>query len=210
VEVTVAVVTVGSDYWRDLGDGIALPSALQAGADRVLRIHRPGLTLAAARNAAVQQAETEWIVFLDADDELEPGYLEALDAPDVLSDLRAPAVRWLPAPWETPYPEVLPPPVVLDDRDIRTLNPCVIGTAIRRELVAELGGFLEWPAWEDWCLFRRAVLAGATLEHVPRAVYRAHVREHHRNELDPVAARRLHRRIRSYHAEWLRSRKAPR
>lgn len=87
------------------------------------------------------------------------------------------------------------------------MNPCVIGTLIRRELFAEAGGFWSERAWEDWSLFRRAWLLGATIDHVPAAVYRVTVNPAGRNStIDRPHS--LHREILRSHATWLRTRKA--
>lgn len=195
MDATVVIGTHGSDRWLQLAERVAVPSAERLGVP-VVHHHDAAGTVASARNAGAGRARSEWLIFLDADDELEPGYLEALDAPDVLSDLRAPAIRYVEPDWW-----LLPAPLVLSDRDIDTVNPCCIGTAIRSAMFADIGGFWEWPAWEDWCLFRRAWLRGATIEHVPGAVYRANVNDLGRNST-VENPHRLHRQIRRRHAEW--------
>jgi hypothetical protein len=57
----------------------------------------------------------------------------------------------------------------------------VIGTCARAELLRSVGGFMDWPVYEDWCLWWRCVRAGATVEAIPDAVYRAYVRPDSRN-----------------------------
>ena len=57
----------------------------------------------------------------------------------------------------------------------------VIGTMISRAMFNEVGGFKDWPIYEDWCLWQRAVLAGAVPVKVPDAVYVAHVTADSRN-----------------------------
>lgn len=158
-----------------------------------------GETLADARNAGAQQAVSRWLCFVDADDELEPGYLEALTGRQ-WGDLRAPAVRYV-----TPGAPV-PPPIVLADRNIMRMNPCVIGTLIPAGLFADAGGFWHEPAWEDWSLFRRCAMLGASIVHEPSAVYRAHVNSAGRNSTvkDPQL---LHRWIAASHSEWYHAKK---
>lgn len=192
MEVSVIVGTFGPEHWVDLANARAIPSATAEGVEV---IHRHGATIAEARNAGAAAASSEWLVFLDADDELEPGYIAAMAAAD--GDLRAPAVRYVTA---TEHPD----PIILDGRNIDRLNPCVIGTALRRDMFDFVGGFWNERAWEDWSLFRRCWLAGAKLVHVPTAVYRAHVNPTGRNNTvsDPVG---LSRHIRRRHAEWRRS-----
>lgn len=191
---TIIIATYGDDSWRELANERAFPSALRQDVP-VMRFH--GSDLPRARNEAAARAHTEWLCFLDADDELEDGYIAALMAAD--GDLRAPAVAWTTGSSSTQ-------PVTLHERDIiNGLNPCVIGTLIRRDLFADVGGFWEWPAYEDWCLFRRAALSGARIEHVPGAVYRAQIRPGSRNQ-SVKNPRQLMREIKDTHASWLEQR----
>lgn len=206
MEVTVVLATHGDDRWRTLAAGDAFRSALEAGASSVVMHHEatPGATVARARNEASSRVQTEWLCFLDADDQLEPGYFDAMSAVDRPGrTLRAPAVRFVPA--GAPLDEC--PAATLADRDIARLNPCVIGTVVRTAEFREVGGFWEWPAWEDWCLFRRLWYAGAAVVHVPDAVYRVNVNPLGRNAVPPDVAPRLHRQIRTAHARWNRSRR---
>lgn len=195
------VATFGDGHWRDLAQRRAVPSARAAIERRgevseILYAHEDDMTLAEVRNEAASVARGEWLCFLDADDELEPGYFDALLAPERWGDLRAPAVRFLDGTG-------IPDPVVLDDRDIRRLNPCVVGTLIRRDMFHEAGGFWGERAWEDWSLFRRAWFLGARIEHVRAAVYAVHVDPGGRNStIDRPKA--LHRDIIQSHTRWRR------
>lgn len=170
MDLTVIIATYGSSVWRDLALDRAAPSAVTQA--QTIVHHDHGRSIAKARNHAAAKATTRWLCFLDADDELAPGYVDAMR--EARGDLRAPAVSWIKDGRETP-------PRTLDDRHIEQMNPCVIGTLIRRDLFTALGGFHEWQAWEDWALFLTAVRRGAKIEHVPAAVYRAHVRRGSRN-----------------------------
>lgn len=148
MDVTVIVGTFGNGDWRQLG-------ALTAHYHQAIHIHAGDL--AAARNIGAGQASTEWLVFLDAGDTLTDGYLEAMDVGT--GDLRAPAL------------EVDGQRIDVETRDITHLNPCCIGTAVRREMFIEAGGFLAEPIYEDWSLWLRCVRLGATIEHIPGALY---------------------------------------
>ena len=196
MDVSIVVATFGAPEWAELARARAIPSAEQAGAAEVVVEH--GATLAEARNTGAARARGEWLVFLDADDELEPGYLEAIAAAG--GDLRAPAVRYV-IPGE-PDPE----PTVFAGRNLARVNPCAIGTALRRELFEQAGRFWPEPAWEDWSLFRRCWLLGATIEHVPAAVYRVTMNPTGRNSTVGSQAERdrLHRRIVASHNQWKR------
>ncbi len=170
MDVTICISTFGDESWKNLAMTRALPSALGQASEIV---HTHAETLHEARNRGADKATGERLIFLDADDELAPGYVDAILAAS--GDLRAPAVSWVTDHSATA-------PRTLADRKIETMNPCVIGTAIRRELFLDLGGFKDWPAYEDWCLYLRATRSGAVIEHVPDAVYRAWVTPHSRNQ----------------------------
>jgi len=193
LEVAVVVGTFGEERWAELARTVAAPSAeVEAPAELVLE---HAATLADARNRGAARTSAPWLCFLDADDELEPGYLAAMAA--AAGDLRAPAVRYVTAG----APE-LAEPVTFEARNMDTLNPCVIGTLVPRALFEQAGGFWTERAWEDWSLFRRCWLLGARVEHVPRAVYRAHVNTGGRNstiERPQILARQ----IRNAHAKWI-------
>jgi len=191
--VAVIVATFGEERWAQLARTIAVPSA-EAERPTELIVHH-GSSLHQVRNAAAAAASSEWLCFLDADDELEPGYLAALLA--AAGDLRAPAVRYVTGG------EPLPPAQTLERRNISNLNPCVIGTLLRRELFEEAGRFWPEKAWEDWSLFRRCWLLGAKIEHVPAAVYRVNVNTAGRNSTVD-RPHTLHREILRSHAAWLR------
>lgn len=200
--VSVIVASYGDDRWAHLAHRRAIPSARAAIERRrvqseILDCHRPDGNLAGIRNDLAGMAEGEWLCFLDADDELEPGYLDALLAPDRWGDLRAPAIRYVTAGRAAD-------PITLEDRNIDTMNPCVIGTLIRRDMFHRVGGFWGERAWEDWSLFRRAWLVGARIEHVRAAVYTVHVDPAGRNSTvhNPRA---LHREIVLSHNRWRRN-----
>lgn len=197
--VSVIIATFGDPAWARRAEAVAYPSAVDA--DEIIMHHRA--TLAEARNEAAAEATSEWLCFLDADDQLEPGYLAALLAGS--ADLRAPAVRYV-----NPFgPVQYPPPVTFEDRNDFRMNPCVIGTLVRRAMFHDVGGFWNERAWEDWSLFRRCWLAGATLEHIPAAVYRANVNPAGRNSTIE-RPHTLARDILRSHAVWQRDRKAHR
>lgn len=180
VNTTVAVCTHGEDRWVEMAQRAILSAHAQA---PTFHVHLPDGTLAEARNRALSEVDTEWIVFLDGDDELEPGYVDALAAGS--ADLRSPSVRYVRGAHEQP-PYV---PRVAGHNHACTAeciasgdgNWLVIGTYARTQLLRDVGGFREWPCYEDFDLWMRACRAGATVETIPAAVYRAHVDPRSRN-----------------------------
>lgn len=162
-------------------------------------------TVAQARNLLAAAATTEWICFLDADDELDAGYIGAMQAailrrPEV--DLFVPMVQ-----YQTPGRDPIGPLRDLDDgRTLINGNFMVIGTVLRRDLFRDLGGFREWPMYEDWCLWLRAVIRGSTWVKVRDATYRATAWPESRNNRPAEEQQEWFTAIREeYLADWRRA-----
>ena len=175
---SVLVATFGDAEWSKLAAERAVPSALALG---VPVVHVHGDTLHDARNEAVERASTEWVVHLDGDDELERGFVDRIAAGS--ADLRAPAVRYVRNGFE---PAPIVPKVAGHSHECGAEclpfgNWLVVGTAVRRQMVLDVGGWRDLPMYEDWDLWARCWQAGATAEAIPSAVYRAHVRRDSRN-----------------------------
>lgn len=187
MDVSVVVATFGDQSWVELAKERAIPSALAFDVP-VIAVHDD--TLHDARNTGMRMVDTEWICFLDADDELEPGYFDHLATG--IADLRVPSVRYV-ANGSEATPRV---PTVAGHAHHCTAeclpfgNYMVIGTLAPTALVRRLGGFRDFPWSEDWDLWVRCWKAGASVETIPSAVYRAHVRPDSRNRA-PKAAERL-------------------
>ena len=187
MDVTVVVATFGDPVWERLARERAVPSAEAQG---VPVVHVHGTTLHDARNEAVDRASTEWVIHLDGDDELEAGFVDRMSGGS--ADVRAPSVRYV-------RDRLVPPasvPKVAGHRHDCTGdclpfgNWLVVGSAVRRRMVIDVGGWRDLPMYEDWDLWVRCWQAGATVEAVPSAVYRAHVRRNSRNR-EPGRADRL-------------------
>lgn len=178
MDVTICIGTYGGREWIDLAAQRAVPSAAAQG---VPVIHRHGATLADARNLALGDVRTEYVIHLDADDELEPGYVEAMTGG--VADLRVPLLRqvrrgrvgepFMPQVWGHHHQCVA--------ECLRHGNFIVIGACVRAALLRQVGGWEEWGWSEDWAAWARCWTAGGTVEWIPGAVYRAHVRPGSRN-----------------------------
>ena len=180
MDLTVCVATYGDPSWIDLAETRAIPSALQTGA-AVAHYHHID-SLHAARTQLLNAVATPWVCFLDADDELEPGYVARMaEAP---TDIRVPAVRYV-VDTEQRTTGAHIPRVAGHRHDCTGAclplgNWIVIGAVVRTEL-AQTVGWREWACYEDWDFWLRCWQAGATVARVPMAVYRAHVRADSRN-----------------------------
>lgn len=199
MDITVIIATYGNRSWVAQAER----AAASVGDVPVVSVHYDVdiLSLGDIRNLAVQDADVAghargWLCFLDGDDTLAPGYIDAMRDVEPGDELRllAPAVSFNGEP-----------PVLLDDREIEHVNPCVIGTLIHRDVFDDIGGFWGERAWEDWSLFRRAWLIGATVEHVPNAVYCADSAPDGRNSI-VAHPHMLHAEICRTHKEWITNR----
>lgn len=193
MDVTVVVGTFGDPSWVDLARSRAIPSAEALG---VPVIHHHADTLHDARNAGLNEVTTEWVCHLDADDELEAGYFDAMATGT--ADLRAPSVRYV-RNSNTSRP--LMPKVAGHTHQCTASclvdgNWLVVGAVGRADLMRSVGGWRDFTWSEDWDLWLRCHLAGATIEAVPQAVYRAHVRLDSRNRAPSQEAKlEAHRAI---------------
>lgn len=177
--VAVIVAYYGDEkIWRPLADRASKSVIGQQDAISVLSSSD---TLAKARNNSALNLPVEWLIFLDADDELSPGYTEAML---VAADANPEASIFKPATFGV-YEDGSEDekPVMIERRNLLKSNHIVIGAMVKRDLFVTAGGFRELPALEDWDLWLRLALEfDAKIVEVPDAVYRVHVRQDSRNK----------------------------
>ena len=134
---------------------------------RVRYVHQKNSGVAAARNRAVREAVSEWIAFLDHDDEWLPRKLEA-QAAAVEADRSAAlcyTAYWLHGIEGSKRLAHVPPGKIWPSARMRNPFPPSV-VMVRRREVLELGGFyegLQKAGVEDWEFFARF------LAHHPRA-----------------------------------------
>lgn len=175
------IATYGGNEWLRLAADRALPSAGGQGFDDIVMTHLPDGALHTARNEAADHAKADYIVFLDGDDELHPGFCDAMRAAiDEADDGRraqgfTPAVTYV-------VGRRRPPARIWPRVDLRDGNWLVIGTVVPRAAFLAVGGFADWPLYEDWCLWQRLEKhAGVEWVEVPDALYVAHAQPDSRN-----------------------------
>lgn len=153
-----------------------------------------GQNLAEARNGAIREIGTEWVIIVDADDELDPLYVEKMiESP--YADIRRPNTIGVYADGSEDDA-----PCMIPVRDIRVANYIVIGAMFRRDLFFDVGGFdPQFACLEDWDLWLSMIERGASVIDVPEAVYRIHVSADSRNNEDPAAHGNAYRAIRAKH-----------
>lgn len=193
--VGVVIGTYGDrDTWEPLVERARLSVAAQT-VDPAILIHNHAVTLREARNYGAVDCEAhvdggvDWLIFLDADDELDPGYIEAMLAGT--GDIRRPATQGIHEDGTIEEPAMIPEPSL----GLRVRNYIVVGAMCRADLFFQIGGFDDYEMLEDWALWRRMVAAGATVGDVPDAIYRIHVRPESRNAAGNPDGGRIYRQI---------------
>lgn len=201
--VTVIIATFGDRRWERLAHQRALPSVCDDigghmdGIDVI--VNHSGKSVSESRNTAVAKAKDGLLLMIDADDEIEPGYMAAMLAAYTPKPvLLAPMLRYVEG-------DTVHQPMDLSGRDIAVENPCCIGTMIHKRLFDAAGGFWNERGFEDWSLFRRAWMLGAQVRFVRRAVYRAHLNRQGRN-LTIDRPGELCDEIRASHDVWYQQR----
>lgn len=152
-----------------------------AAADPRVRVASgPGSGPGAARNAGIALAQADWLLFLDADDLIDPQYMERMAGALAPGDLDGALCGWT---WLTPDGRrgaARLPETGAEAGDLFAHLACYCAFAIhscvvRRTLVEEVGGFdPSLLTCEDWDLWQRLARAGARFSQVSEvlALYR--------------------------------------
>jgi hypothetical protein len=166
----------------DDGSNDDLDSALLPLSHQIALLTSPHVGLPAARNLGVRHASSDFVAFLDADDELEPEFLAALGTlaaarPDL--DILTTDSRFVVNGHSdgTFYERNAFP---IDDQRMGMLCGCFITTmtAVRRSRLLEVGGFdARLKHGEDWECWIRLVLSGSRVGLVDAPLSRYHLHE---------------------------------
>lgn len=177
--VDVVIATFGDkDLWDVLAErAVASAENQTIRPGTIIRSHE--VDLAQARNYGAAQSNADWLIFLDADDELDPYYVEAMLDGD--GDIRQPMTIGVTDGVEDDYPVLIPP----RPEGFLVGNHLIIGCMVRRDLFDISGGFdSDLPVLEDWDLWIRCQLSGGQVGTAPKAIYRVHVRPQSRNTVE--------------------------
>jgi glycosyltransferase involved in cell wall biosynthesis len=130
------------------------------------------------RNRAWHAASTEWVAFLDDDDEFDPIHLEALSAHAQLTGADVVYSWYQVVDGTDPHPHVFGQPWD-PDHPVQTTVTCLW----RRVLLEQVGGF-RCPGdtvdeygerdGEDFDIVKRANAQGARISHLPERTWRWH------------------------------------
>jgi glycosyltransferase involved in cell wall biosynthesis len=176
--ISVVISTCGDPKWKDLAMARAYPSVFQQDCE-IITEHYPDLTVEQARNRAARLAKRPWLCFLDADDELDSGYIAAMQNAirhnEWRHDLYAPIVSYV---EQTPEGMSLvnEPDFPNAQSTMPPLNHCVTGTVVNTAQFWGVGGWKDgyWP-WPDYELWLRCISDGAAVRYTRKALYLAHV-----------------------------------
>lgn len=216
IDATICIPTFGTKYWRDLGTTcLSKVAATVKGAGNVWCEHfdpdEDDCSIAGIRNYMLKNVDTEYVIFLDADDTLHPDFLTEISKSN--ADMIVPAVRYhhnrsvsaatIPmvgyCMTTNRHPGRFCGPDCLDYG-----NYAVIGTAARVSALQAVGGFHDWTMYEDWDLWLRVAKNGASFENVPSAIYEATFNETSRNRAPSQAVKlETHRAIARANGVWV-------
>jgi glycosyltransferase involved in cell wall biosynthesis len=183
MRISIVIATYGEPVWEEMAERRALPSALNQRrlADEIVIRHYRDASIAQARNSAAVDSNEEWLLFLDADDELDPRYVGAMR--DEIAQVNREDIQLRQRYLLTPAVSYVrrgkrqrPRFLERAGLTLRDDNYLVVGTLIQRDLFFKVGGFGDYPhGFEDWSLWAKAWKEGAAVRRVPRAIYYAHV-----------------------------------
>lgn len=144
----------------------------------IIELDESGAGACATRNRGLSKVTTEWVAFLDDDDELLPNHLEDLGnvAAVTGADLVYPR-------WEGANVNLFNGLIgyAFDARlreHIRSANFIPITTLVRTKLLHDVGGFSPHPdtsptnPCEDWGAWLKLLDAGAKFVHYPEVTWR--------------------------------------
>ena len=179
MSVDIIIGTFGDESWKNKGEELLLDVQKNVyDINNVYAVH--GKTLAEARNEGAERSSSQYLIFLDADDNLSSNYVIEMKK----------VAQWY------PVPAIFQPstigvyedgttdkePVLIPDRNMFHGNNLVIGSMVVRSDFLDVGGFKELPILEDWELFLNIITSKeAKVVTVPKAVYRVGVRQNSRN-----------------------------
>jgi glycosyltransferase involved in cell wall biosynthesis len=196
--ISIIISTFGDEHWKSLAE-----RAYKSAKDQTIKtevIVNHGDSLHESRNAGAENASRDWLIFLDADDELDPEYAEnmqrSISELDSNKYLIQPATLGVVDGREDPYPVVIPSKLNILDG-----NWMVIGTAVNREVFMSVGGFQDFDMYEDWDLWIRCVQHGCIPIIQEKSIYRVNVRNESRNNQNRDKQISVYNKIRNQYLE---------
>lgn len=165
LDVTVLTPTIGCRSPM-LAMAAASVAAQTHSARHVVELDMFGDGPAATRNSLLERIDSEWIVFLDDDDTLDPTFIERLALRSSDADVVIPYCRFDGPP--------LPPRYCNQPyRRNRLRNHGIFPITVlaRRQAVIDAGSFDPADRYEDWALWNRMADRGARFVTVPEILW---------------------------------------
>lgn len=178
--VGIALCSHGDSKWKEIGEE-AYVSAAYADPDELYWRHEDDSdNICDVRNRAAEKMGTEWIIFLDADDNLDSNYVKAmknaLESQGNIDAIYRPSLQGFYDNGD------ITDVTMLGRTDMKKQNCAVIGSMHRRDRFLEVGGFdPTLPILEDWDLWLKLMQSGSCIIDVHEAIYRNHIRSDGRN-----------------------------
>jgi glycosyltransferase involved in cell wall biosynthesis len=175
--VSIIVATYGDrDTWDKLAQRAVGSVANQTVRPTELqRVHSDTESLHVVRNRGGMQSQSDFLIFLDADDCLHPNYVEAMLNGE--GDVRYPSIERF--YWNGKHD---PPSMIRPGKTLLNYSHIIIGAMVRRELFLKVGGFDDWACWEDWHFWMKCWVAGASIKPCKAAIYQSHIRPNSRSQ----------------------------
>lgn len=176
--ISVIIPTFGNfEKWNPLAQRAVQSVMNQTVEAEIVRIH--GTTLAGARNEGAEKAKNGWLVFLDADDELDPKYIEAMENVIWAKDGQI----FQPSTVEFNDEGQVGEPGMIQTYPLLQRNYLIIGSMVSKMVFQKTDGFdPSLPCLEDWDFWLQCERAGAEVAQCPEAIYRIHYSENSRND----------------------------
>lgn len=182
-DVTICICTYGSNHWATKGQELC--RKLDKVFPQIVKIayHEADSNLSTVRNKALELVPSEYIIFVDADDNLSDNYVAEMM--QGYADIRVPSVQYIsrgtPLTPYVPRVSACTHKASCGPQCLPLGNYLVIGSMARTEALRAVGGFRDWPMYEDWDLWARCYTNGSSFQNIPTAIYKATVRPDSRN-----------------------------
>lgn len=172
MKIGVVIPAFGDWYIRKSADAVdsVMGLVVPDGVEVVWQVIEVVDNVSVARNQGAKHMlakDADWLIFLDADDLLDPGYVEkALPYMDLVDLIQPATCGFYPDGSTDEEPNLIEPA-----RSFLQRNHIVIGAPVRASLFEEVGGFNDLPVLEDWDLWIRVMLAGGVVYESPGSIY---------------------------------------
>ncbi len=141
---------------------------------------------AATRNRGLAAVQSEWVAFLDSDDQFLPQHLDRLAACAVEQQADMVYPWFETSGWSDPLGRFRRP---FDPVALRAANYIPVTVLVRTELLRSVGGFqyrfdpAAQATFEDWGAWLALVDAGARIVHLPERTWRWYMHAGHTSGL---------------------------